>query len=326
LRCRYFCDASNVFDFFIVMSTSIQLYVLDPLSFKTGGKLSLFRLLRFVRTIRVLRMIRVMRMFTELRVLVQTFISSMRALMWSMVFLFFIMVLSAVFITFALQDFIMVDTNSYNARVWVTHHYGDPMSAFYTMFEVTLAGCWPQYFRPLVEKVSGYYSIFVFGYVSVVVFAVTRIITALFLKETLQVAANDAEQQSLEQKKKRKGYIDKLRRVFDAVDTSGDGKLSLAEFILICHSSDVQVYLKMLELDVSNAENLFHLLDPHDVGEISFEEFLQGVMRLKGHARSLDIVAMMRAQDHLCVDMQHLSEQVDKLCERVCGDETSMCV
>ena len=50
-----------------------------------------------------------MRLFTELRILVQTFISSMRALAWSMVFLFLLMVISAVFLSYSLQDFIIED-------------------------------------------------------------------------------------------------------------------------------------------------------------------------------------------------------------------------
>jgi hypothetical protein len=313
MRLRYFHELFNIFDFGIVMLTSIQLYVLEPMAFNSGGKMSLFRLLRFGRTVRVLRIVRVMRLFTELRVLVQTFISSMRALAWSMVFLFLLMVISAVFLSFSLQDFIVEPANNYTTRVWVNKYYGNSMNAIYTIFEVTLAGCWPQYLRPLVEQVSGFYVIFNLVYISVVVFAVTRIITALFLKETLQVASNDAEAQANDQGRKRKECIDRLRAVFNAVDTSGDGKLSLDEFNRICRNPDAQVYLRMLEIDISNAEGLFHMLDVKMVGEITFEDFLKGLMRLKGGARAVDMVAMMRTQDQLLTDLERVAQQTSEL-------------
>jgi len=221
----------------------------------------------------------------------------------------------ALFVCFSIQDFVKDETNSLDMRLWVVHHYGSSMMATYTMFEVTMAGCWPNYFRPLVDRISGWYSIFVFLYISVVVFAVTRIITALFLKETLQAAANDADQQAAEQARARAGVIDKLRTVFSAVDTSGDGSLSFEEFELICHNPDVIVYLKMLDLEVSNAEGLFHLLDYKNCGEINFEEFLKGVLRLKGQARSLDLVALMRAHDCIHEDVLHIMKTLDDMHE-----------
>ena len=77
----------------------------------------------------------------------------------------------------------------------------------------------------------------------------------------------------------------------------------------------------MLELDVTNAEGLFNLLDREMTGEISFEDFLRGVMRLKGHARSLDMVSMMRANDRIHFDVQQLALQVGDLFQELCGHE-----
>jgi len=234
-----------------------------------------------------------------------------------MVFMIIMMVIGAVFLSFSLQDFIMDDDNAYDMRLWTFNHYGSSMLSIYTLFEVTFAGCWPQYFRPLVERVTGWYVLFILLYVSVVIFGLTRIVTALFLKKTLQVANNDADQQAHDQGKQMKSCIDNLRRVFIAVDTSGDGQLTLDEFNRICLNPDVLVYLKMLELDVTNAEGLFSLIDTDNSGEICWEDFLRGVMRLRGHARSLDLVAMMRSSDRLYGEVQQLSSTVNDLFEEL---------
>jgi hypothetical protein len=239
-------------------------------------------------------------MFTELRILVQTFMASMRALVWSLIFLLFAIVLGALFLGYSLHDTITDPSSmSYENRLFFYRYYGSPARSAYTLFEITLAGCWPTYLRPLLEKVSAWYSIFIFLYVSIVVFALTRIIGALFLKETLAIATNDAETQAHEQHKKSRQYVTKLRNLFQAVDTSGDGSLTLDEFKRILKNPEVVVILKMFDVEVNDAEQLFHMLDTHMCGEITFDDFMRGMSRLKGPARSVDVVAMLKAHDNL---------------------------
>merc|ERR1719199_1117268 len=98
----------------------------------------------------------------------------------------------------------------HSLRLWCFRYYGSSLRAIYTLFEVTLAGCWPNYFRPLIEKVNGWYAVFAVVYITIVVFAVIRIITALFLKKTLSVANNDADMQVAEQRAKAQQTIEKL--------------------------------------------------------------------------------------------------------------------
>jgi hypothetical protein len=308
---RYFHEPFNWMDFLLVLMTSVQMYVFTPLG--SGGamaNLTIFRLLRFMRTIRVFKAVRVMRMFTELRVLVHTFLASLRALLWSLVFLAFIIVLGALFLSFALHDTIIDPTVDRKLRMWLYNYYGSSSKAVYTLFEVTLAGCWPTYFRPLMESVSGWYVIFILIYVSVVVFALTRIISALFLKETLQIAANDQESQAQEQEKKKKVYVKKLRAIYNAADTSGDGMINEKEFGQMLKNPTVNVVLKMLDVDMHDAGELFHLLDSHGTGEITFEDFVGGVTRMKGAARSVDLIRIMSAHDKLLDHISSTSEEV----------------
>ena len=51
-------------------------------------------------------------------------------------------------------------------RFWVNRMYGTSAKAVYTLFEVTLSGCWPTYARPLIEEVSWLYAIFFILYVA----------------------------------------------------------------------------------------------------------------------------------------------------------------
>eukprot|EP00913_Durusdinium_trenchii_P018603 g17481.t1 len=98
------------------------------------------------------------------------------------------------------------------------------------MFQVTFAGCWPSYVNPLFDNVSMWYALFFCIYVTFVVFAVMRVITAIFLKETLDAAGEDHEVVMSEKEATKKKYLRKLERIFHEMDVSGDGLVSEEEF------------------------------------------------------------------------------------------------
>merc|ERR1712217_588736 len=136
-------------------------------------------------------------------------------------------------------------------------------------------------------------------YVAGVVFAVIRIITAIFLKETLTAANRDAELCAMQQMNFT------VRRLFNETDESGDGNSSLREFESMCSHANVKAWLKFLDLDLYEAHTLFYLLDDGD-GQINFDEFVNGVLRLKGQSRAIDSAAIQQ-------DIAHILERVDDL-------------
>merc|ERR1719487_333546 len=115
-----------------------------------------------------------------------------------------------------------------------------------------------------------------------------------------------------EQQNKKKRYIQKLGSVFRAVDMDRSGTLSKDEFNVVMANPKVKTWLQVLELEVHDAEALFRLLDDGD-GEVTYDEFLKGVMRLKGQARSIDVVAIMRSGDKTLDLCKRLQSQIHVL-------------
>eukprot|EP00445_Apocalathium_hangoei_P039191 CAMPEP_0203942194 /NCGR_PEP_ID=MMETSP0359-20131031/78436_1 /ASSEMBLY_ACC=CAM_ASM_000338 /TAXON_ID=268821 /ORGANISM="Scrippsiella Hangoei, Strain SHTV-5" /LENGTH=260 /DNA_ID=CAMNT_0050872873 /DNA_START=149 /DNA_END=931 /DNA_ORIENTATION=+ len=192
----------------------------------------------------------------------------------------------------AIHNFMEEDYISHDTKVWMYLHYGTPTRSFWTVFELTMSGGWPTWSRRLIEEVSGWFALFFFIYVSSVVFAMTRIISALFLKDTLAVAANDTEMMIQQKASEKQAYAEKLLQVFYAADISGDGLISEKEFMDLLTHPDITHYLAFLELDATESKQLFYLLAETD-NTISVEEFVKGAMRLKGTARSQDVVMIM---------------------------------
>jgi hypothetical protein len=226
-----------------------------------------------------------------------------------MVFLMFIMIMGGLLLSELLIDYVRDPEHDIATRRWVYKHYGTALRSIYTLFEVTLAGCWPTYFRPLIHQVGGFYLVFAVVYISVVVFAIIRIITAIFLRETLMVASKDSDLMCQERLKQKESYARKLGQLFHAVDTSGDGKLSREEFLQVITHPFIKVFMQTLELEVHDAMALFEILDDGD-DMITYDEFTKGVMRLKGQARTMDIVCLMHAVDGVWKSIEDLRKEV----------------
>mmetsp|Transcript_82723 Transcript_82723/g.230695 ORF Transcript_82723/g.230695 Transcript_82723/m.230695 type:complete len:602 (+) Transcript_82723:127-1932(+) len=317
LRREYFHDTINVFDALILLFTSVDLYILLPMQIELGAAVAIFRLLRLFKTVRLLRAIRLLTRFGELRILIKAMVASAQSLMWSMVLLLVVLVAGGIFLSQSLIGFIHNEMNDLPTRKWVFKYYGGASRATYTIFEATFSGGWPQYARPLVEKVNPFYVCFWFIYVIAVVFAMTRVIAAMFLKQTLAVAADDAEKAALDRAQTTEKVTIALREFFNTVDTSGDGRLSADEQAKFFAHPDMDAWLEVLDLDVREVKTLFYLLADEE-GIVDTEDFLGAAVRMRHAATSMDTIAIMHEQFGL---KKKLSYLVDYLVDRLVRSE-----
>jgi len=302
LRRKFFWDfrrhvlrTLNCFDAAVVTVCCIDVWVISELGAEKG---TLLRLLRCFRFSRALKIVRALKAFAPLRVLMSTIARSFFALIWSMVLLGLLVFLAGVFLCQAMQSYILDEEMSFTKRTELFRLYGRSFAATWTMFEATFSGCWPNYAEPVVKLHWGF-MLFYAIFVSVVVFAITRIITALFLKDTLVAAAQDADMMVEETLQKKKAYANKLNELFRVFDTTGDGTISLEEFESLLERKQVLGYLSLLELEVHEVMSLFRLLDVNRDGVISHQEFTRGIMLMRGQARSMDVIRLGYHCEHL---------------------------
>jgi len=293
LRRDFFRSKANLLDSAIVLITAIDAYIISQTSLSSdGSNISFLRMIRLAKLARVLRTVHTLSVFQQLRVLIRTIASSFGSLFWGMLVLFFFQVMSSLFLCQMLHSFIIDEQADKVTRLWVNQMYGSSGKALWTMFEMTFSGGWPKYARPLVEEVSPFYCIFFVCYIGGVHFAIIRIVSALFLKETLRIAADDAELQVQQRMKEKEAFARKLRDLFDRTDQSGDGLITQHELDAALADPKVLAWLSVLDIQVQDMQTLFTLLDDGD-GCITNEEFVQGVLRIKGTARSQDTMIIL---------------------------------
>jgi len=275
-------------------------------------KISLFRPLRCIRLLRALRVLQGIKLFISLRVLVGTIAASFLALFWSISLLIMIMLMAALFLCQLLSSAVDDAAIEPVRREWIYTMYGTSARAFYTVFEFTFSGGWPNYARPLVEDVSPGFGVFFFVYIVAVVFAIFRIISALFLRDTLALAAADADIAIQDKMNQKEAYAAKLLEFFLAADVSGDGHLTHSEFDAMLTDPKVKTWFSIMEVDVHETAEFFSLL-ANDQGLVSAEEFVKSIPRLKGQARAQDLIAVRLKSQHISGDLADLRKTVSGL-------------
>lgn len=283
---RFFCRTSNQLELVLVIVGMVDFFMI-LMAFQ--GVPDDFVMLHLFRSAHALRALRTCRLFKGLRVLLRACEAFISSLFWAMVLLLIFMCAGSILMGNLLQSFILRDANL-DDRTWIWEHYGTAYRCWYTLYELTFAGNWPTRARPVTDLVDPRFAIFFFTYITVVSFAMIRVVTAVFLKDTLEAAQNDQELQLLNQLKKKAEYVKKLEHIFKTID-DGNGIINEERLLAVMADPQVMAHLQTLELDVHEGTALFHLLDNGD-GEVTLEEFIDGILRCKGPARAVDQVAM----------------------------------
>lgn len=272
----------------------------------------LTRLLRTCRVVKTMRLLRVMKLFKQLRSLVETWYASLSALFWSMILLTICQMIAALVLCETSVPVLLDPDSPHKAsdKQWLFDHYGTFMNASYTFFEITFSGGWPALVRPLLEDFGFSFAFPCMLYVVLVVFAALRLISALFVRSTLQLLSNDTGAAVLERFEQSAELERKLVALFHEADEEGDQSLTLEELRHLLSFPEIVHYFSILEVDVHDAEMLFHVLDDGD-GVLTVKEFCDGIPRIRGVAKSLDIVCLQREAREMRLEFQNVLQQLD---------------
>merc|ERR1712136_663724 len=175
----------------------------------------------------------------------------------------------------------------------VLQGYGSIAASMLTLFKAITGGTdWSELLEPL-QRMSDFYTAFFVLYVAFTVFGVMNILTALFVESAGRIAEIDRDLVIQEQMAQATSMAKTLRKVFQAADVSGCNLLNVEALETHFRNREVVAYLRFLELDVLEARGLFQLLDVEGKHVVDIDEFVVGMMRLKGAAKGVDVATIM---------------------------------
>eukprot|EP00931_Biecheleriopsis_adriatica_P057232 TRINITY_DN33948_c0_g1_i1.p1 TRINITY_DN33948_c0_g1~~TRINITY_DN33948_c0_g1_i1.p1 ORF type:complete len:598 (-),score=86.47 TRINITY_DN33948_c0_g1_i1:23-1780(-) len=287
--------------------------VLEVINFFTPmlGAASSFRILRVFRTMRLARIVQTMSPLRYLRTMLFAIVNSFACLLWAFammalsIYLFSIVLGSAVTHYFTLCD---LDDAGERARAMkVADHFGSIYSTMIALFASMTGGQdWMFYATELRNLPNGeeFFLLYCF-FIFFCMVGVLNVINGIFVDNAVCTRTEDEVVENF--RKEQNSVSENIRRIFNQSDTDSDGSITLTELEQQMKHPWVKAYFAGLDIDIREASIIFTLTDTDGNGYLSVDEFVTSVLKMKGSAKSVDILAMMF--DHI-----QLSKSFHVLC------------
>jgi len=102
-----------------------------------------------------------------------------------------------------------------------------------------------------------------------------------------------------------------MKKIFDEADANGSGTINWHEFKAYLENPRVQAYLGTKQLNAFDARLFFDVLKDGRTDELDLEAFVVGCQRLKGQARSVDLLAVLKECRENRRDLKLLIRRLD---------------
>jgi len=175
-----------------------------------------------------------------------------------------------------------------------------PQAWFSLVLGITGGVDWNDIVSPLRDGVDPWVSNLVTCLLVFMIVSIMNVVTATFVQ--------NATEQANEEKQVNK--VERAKRVFESLDVDSSGTIAYDELTAHLDTEEVQSYFETLDVDPNEARFLFKMLDMNDSGNIDFEEFLNGCIRLQGPAKSIDLLLVAR-------DMRHAFQRLSARLQRI---------
>jgi len=235
---------------------------------------------------------------------------STKVLFWSYVMTAFILYI------FAIAGVEMIGYNSaFEGDPIVDEYFGNVPKAMFTLFQIMTLDSWTQVARPIVHERSYLAGYFVF-FISIAVFVLSNLITAVIVENAFAISKEDEEEVAVMRERQKDADINELKILFLELDEDGSGELNREEFLDAVENPKIRRKLQLLEVDLDELDELWMILDDGD-GTLSANEFSQGLRKMKGLAKSKDILSALKQIRNLEYDLFDLDENADDLGQEI---------
>lgn len=276
---------------------------------------SWLRTLRLLKMMKMLRVVRAMKLFQELRIILNCIAGGMRAFVWSLVLLKLMNYMVALVLMQGVSSFLEshpYDTLDVTLRNDLNELFATVWKSMMTLYRpVACGGPWKHTAIVLWDVGPLYYTVFI-AYMSFVSFAVLKLLTGIFVEQAKDCANMDREHVIREQMLERKAMIKELQSLFYNMDDDESGLLTWEEFATHLEDETVVEYLRSMDLEASDAESLFRLIDKDAGGEVSVDEFVNGAQRLRGPSKCSDVMAIASDINRISMMVTVLSDFVEE--------------
>lgn len=314
-RTHFFCGDElgwNFFDSFLVLSSILDVvltYTATNMSPAVAGSVKMLKLFR------IMRVFRVFRFFRQLANWAMMILDSLKSLFGALILLGIIIYVFAVSLSMNTADWLTMQekegVTDVDLKSSVDFWFGSLGKTLYTLLLSILGGVSWHLVCDLLLEIDILSAVLLLFYIMFTIFSVlnanytfeksssssssssAEVITGVFVDSAIQTSNSQRDIQIEREMELKDSFLKSLKGFFEALDTDGSGSIHLEEIKIMLQDPTLAAYFAVLGFDEVNANQIFHLLDDDESGEVSIEEFLDGCSKLKGAARSIDVHALM---------------------------------
>jgi voltage-gated sodium channel len=290
----------------------VDTLILMPL--KLSGDLRMFSLVRCVVLFRLVRVIQYVKLLKELKQVLIGLADSMISLAWALGVLVMILYIFAIWMT------TLVGYNSdYNGLMQLTNGwdnvelFGSIGRSMWTLLQMITLDAWSSSIARHIIVQNWYMVFVIIPFLLITTYGVINIILSVIIEQMV------ASSQMPNAQRGNKGREDAakeaeqniLKDIFMLANVEVAEKLTLESFQKAC-AEDVEVTwrLRQLELPPDEVMRLFQVMDGDGSRPLAVNEFVEGCTKMKGPARSKDLLALQSQADAMAKQMDQLGRQL----------------
>merc|ERR1712217_312916 len=118
---------------------------------------------------------------------------------------------------------------------------------------------------------------------------------------------------------KRKAILQTIRTIFEEADEDGSGTITWEEFECFMGDENILMYLSSLEIDITQAREIFDLIDCDGKNEVGIDEFVLGFLEMKGAAKGADVAILRNNFHKLSVKLANFLQETARNLEDLKG-------
>jgi len=276
----------NVLDFFLVLAQILEEVLILASNGHYGGMdFGVLRIVRTLRCVRLLRVLRITRFFDDLRRLVACIVYSAKSFIWSVAFVFLLVYIYGLYLTQSVHLHRLETGPKAAGDEVLAEYFGTVGRSILSLFQALTGGIdWRDLVEPLSEYMNWGWGLATVIWIAFLMLGVMNIITGNFVSAAMERS----------QSVKDVDNVFQARRLFKSLDIDDNGAITIDEIRRHLESKPVQQFFRTIDVDSSEAEVLFEILDLSGDGSIDREEFISGCLRLQGAARAVDLLLMTK--------------------------------
>jgi len=257
------------------------------------------RIMRTVRALRTLKSLRILRLIMALEVWLPLF--------WGVAMLVAVVYLFAVSMATLVMDYIETNEDLPNRLLEL---YGSVSRTQYTLFLAVSGGeAWGQLLKPF-EAMSSWNRLLFVIYIVFLIFGVMNILSAVYMDTLLHASTLERDTRLSERTTKEKFQLRQLRMMLKSQPLNEEGLIQRKHLLAVLTGEGAGL-LKGFGLQLPVAKALFRMLDVEDSRAVEVDEYINGLVHLKGNATTIHMASLMYQSKRMLFKMQRISALVE---------------